>query len=155
MKALSLRQPWAWAVLNAGKRIENRVWGSDFRGPFLIHAAKACGKQEYEDAAGAIEDASNPAVIVPPLEQLARGGIVGRARIVGVLPPRRPDQRDAFDPDLAAARAQGLALDVDACRWHFPEQFVLVDVEPLPFIPLRGMLGFFDVPDAVLAGAVS
>ena len=24
MKAISIRQPWAWAILHAGKRVENR-----------------------------------------------------------------------------------------------------------------------------------
>ena len=39
--ALSLRQPWAWAVLRTGKRLENRVaWRScKYRGPIWIHAA--------------------------------------------------------------------------------------------------------------------
>ena len=26
MKALSIRQPWAWLILHAGKDIENRDW---------------------------------------------------------------------------------------------------------------------------------
>ena len=29
MKALSIRQPWAWAILHAGKDIENRDWRTD------------------------------------------------------------------------------------------------------------------------------
>lgn len=32
MKGLSLRQPWAWAVVHAGKTIENRRWNTSFRG---------------------------------------------------------------------------------------------------------------------------
>ena len=39
MKCLSLRQPWAWAVVHAGKSVENRRWNTNFRGEFLIHAA--------------------------------------------------------------------------------------------------------------------
>jgi hypothetical protein len=26
MKALSIKQPWVWAILNVGKDIENRTW---------------------------------------------------------------------------------------------------------------------------------
>ena len=26
MRALTLKQPWAWAVAHAGKRVENRTW---------------------------------------------------------------------------------------------------------------------------------
>jgi hypothetical protein len=40
MKALSIQQPWAWAIIHAGKRVENRTWSTRFRGPFFIHAGK-------------------------------------------------------------------------------------------------------------------
>ena len=26
MKALTIKQPWAWAIIHAGKDIENRDW---------------------------------------------------------------------------------------------------------------------------------
>jgi hypothetical protein len=48
MKALSIRQPWAWLILNAGKDIENRDWPTHFRGRFLIHASKGMTHDEYE-----------------------------------------------------------------------------------------------------------
>lgn len=38
--ALSLRQPFAWAILHAGKTIENRTWATRYRGRIRIHAAK-------------------------------------------------------------------------------------------------------------------
>jgi activating signal cointegrator 1 len=40
MKVLSLRQPWADAVLELGKTIENRLWQTTYRGPIAIHVAK-------------------------------------------------------------------------------------------------------------------
>lgn len=39
MKALSLRQPWAWLVAAGYKTIETRTWSSKYRGPLLIHAS--------------------------------------------------------------------------------------------------------------------
>ncbi len=39
MKALSIKQPWAHAILHAGKDIENRTWRTTYRGPLLIHAS--------------------------------------------------------------------------------------------------------------------
>jgi len=30
MKALTVRQPWAWAIVFAGKDIENRTWKSKY-----------------------------------------------------------------------------------------------------------------------------
>jgi len=39
LRALSLRQPWAWLVTNGSKDIENRSWHTNHRGPLLIHAS--------------------------------------------------------------------------------------------------------------------
>jgi hypothetical protein len=38
MKALTVRQPWAHAILHLGKDVENRSWPTRYRGPLLIHA---------------------------------------------------------------------------------------------------------------------
>lgn len=40
MKALSIKQPWAFAILNCDKDIENRTWQTHYRGPILVHAGK-------------------------------------------------------------------------------------------------------------------
>jgi hypothetical protein len=39
MKALSIKQPWVYAILHEGKDIENRSWRRDFRGWIAIHAS--------------------------------------------------------------------------------------------------------------------
>lgn len=119
MMALSIRQPWAWAILHAGKRIENRTWQTLYRGPFLIHAGKGMTRQEYLDFSLWYRQTFQDAIEVPAMEQMERGGIVGRAKIVGCV------SRTA-DP------------------WFFgPYGFQLADVEPLPFTPCKGQLGFF------------
>lgn len=48
MKALSIRQPWAWAILNADKDIENRDWRTNFRGRIAVHAAKTMTRDDYD-----------------------------------------------------------------------------------------------------------
>jgi hypothetical protein len=40
VRAPTIRQPRAWAVVNAGKDVENRRWQTSHRGPLLTHAAK-------------------------------------------------------------------------------------------------------------------
>jgi hypothetical protein len=40
VKALTIRPPWAWAVIYRGKDVENRRWRTTYRGPLLIHAGK-------------------------------------------------------------------------------------------------------------------
>lgn len=41
MKAITIRQPWAHAILHWGKDVENRSWYTSYRGPLLIHASAA------------------------------------------------------------------------------------------------------------------
>ncbi|HET9893736.1 MAG TPA: ASCH domain-containing protein [Streptosporangiaceae bacterium] len=38
--ALTVHQPWAAAIMWAGKNVENRTWPTKYRGPLLIHAAR-------------------------------------------------------------------------------------------------------------------
>lgn len=116
--ALSIRQPWAWAIIHAGKDIENRNWYTRFRGRFLIHASKGCTRTEYLDAC-AYMDCYCGGVSVPPLQLLPRGGIVGEARLIGCV---SDSESDWFVGD-----------------WGFE----LADVKPVPFIPCKGSLGFF------------
>lgn len=133
MKALSIRQPWAWAIIHAGKDIENRTWFTKYRGPVLIHAAKGMTIREYVDFKNSLWNGApyTEAVLragdLPPEKDLLRGGIVGKARIVDCVTRH-------------------------SSPWFFGRfGFVLADVEPLPFTPLRGALGFFDIDEAVLA----
>jgi len=39
IRALSIRQPWAWAVCAGVKRTENRTWTTEHRGTIAIHAS--------------------------------------------------------------------------------------------------------------------
>jgi hypothetical protein len=36
LKAISIRQPWAWLIVNGYKDIENRIWAAKLRGPVLM-----------------------------------------------------------------------------------------------------------------------
>jgi hypothetical protein len=40
MKALTVKQPWAWAIVSGYKDVENRSRRTNHRGQLLIHAAK-------------------------------------------------------------------------------------------------------------------
>jgi len=120
MLALSIRQPWAWLILYAGKDIENRDWPAKYRGPFLIHASKGMTRDEYENGVNTLEEI-RPSLVLPPFEDLPRGGIVGSAVLADCV-------RESDSP------------------WFFGEfGFVLRDATPLPFRPYKGALGFFQV----------
>ncbi len=145
MKALSLTQPWAHAVIHHGKTIENRRWNTKFRGEFLIHAAKKMTQDDYDVCSEVVDDVCG-LTILPEFGELQRGGIVGRATLVDVVHP----QNDI--PPAFRRYPDGDGLTGSMWRWHFDAQygFVLADVRPLPFVPCLGALGFWRVPPAVL-----
>lgn len=133
MKALSVRQPWAWLIVNGHKQFDNREWQPSnpcrrFRGRVLIHASKGMTRQEYVDAYSTVwllnynrPDKSLPGINLPPFDDLERGGIVGEAEIVA--------WHDS-PPAMPFAFGSGLELR---------------NSKPLPFRPLKGALGFFNV----------
>jgi hypothetical protein len=123
--ALTIRQPWAWAVVYVGKDIENRDWPTTQRGDFLVHAAKGMTIAEYiefrEFYEGTIRKAHPHLPTCPARLEFQLGGIIGQARLVDCV-------RQHPSP------------------WFFGKYgFVLDKVKPLPFLPLRGQLGFFKV----------
>ena len=123
--ALSIRQPWAWAIINAGKDIENRSWPTKRRGPICIHAAKGMTHAEFDGfivmARAMNRSGSWPHdVWVPGTADLRRGGIVATAEIVD-------------------------CVTESASPWFFGIYgFVLRNVQPVDFIPVKGLLGFFE-----------
>lgn len=50
--ALTLRQPWASAIVELGKDVENRTWTTPYRGELAIHAGKSVDNNAKEVAAG-------------------------------------------------------------------------------------------------------
>ncbi|APQ14609.1 hypothetical protein BJP27_23835 (plasmid) [Pseudomonas oryzihabitans] len=118
MKALSIRQPWAWLIVHAGKDIENRTWPTKFRGRFLVHAAGGMTRLEYATWAAWVHKRVG-AIEIPAPDQLLRGGIIGSVELVDCV-------SDHPSP------------------WYMGDMgFVLRDPKPLPFVPLKGRLGFF------------
>src|ERR1700712_1986361 len=77
MKCLSLRQPWAWLVVNGFKDIENRSWKTKHRGPLLIHASQ----RPIPNLAEVREEVRRRFRIEIP-EELQFGGIVGQVNVV-------------------------------------------------------------------------
>lgn len=134
MLALSIRQPWCWLILHGGKDIENRAWPTRFRGTFLIHASKGMTRYEYESAVDTARTARRDAtgyVHIPPMKEIERGGIVGKADIVD-------------------------CVERSNSSWFFGQYgFVLANVTPVPFQPWKGSLGFFKVPDSVSQAALA
>ena len=76
LPALSVRQPWAWLIVNGLKDIENRSRRTHHRGPLLIHASKSSN-----DFTENIELVKRAYGISVPFE-VDRGGIVGVVDVI-------------------------------------------------------------------------
>src|SRR4051794_26219539 len=83
--ALSIRQPWAWLIINGHKTIENRSRNiANFTGPVLIHAGERITRGDYE-ACLIFVSTFNAQIAeqIPDFGEFHHGGIVGMAEIVG------------------------------------------------------------------------
>ena len=76
MKALNIRQPWAWLMVNGYKDIENRSWSTDFRGRVYVHAGRRIKSGNFPEQRHHIKQSGIFLPEEPPL-----GSIVGEVII--------------------------------------------------------------------------
>jgi hypothetical protein len=120
--AISILQPWAWLIVHGPKDIENRTWSTKRRGDVIIHAGKRWGREQHEDLEFVRE--KFPHVVLP--ERFDLGGIVGTASILDCV-------QQSESPWFSG-----------------PYGLVLANRRPSPrFIPWKGQLGFFHIPQDV------
>ena len=123
MKALTLHPYWAWAIVFGSKRIENRTWRTNHRGPLAIHVGKkvrrSCDAREIEEITAIDPDSLGTSEQI----DMIRGKIIAVCKMVDVVGPNR-------DP------------------WAFgPFCWLLEDVEPMNNpVPAIGRLGLWDCP---------
>lgn len=87
MRILTVRQPWAWAIIHGGKDVENRVRNiaGDYRGPVAIHVAlKDAAGVPYEPMWDAYSEFYLPLVASTPGARF-RQDVDGRGAIIGVV----------------------------------------------------------------------
>lgn len=116
MKALSIRQPWANAIIYLGKDVENRSWPTRFRGPVLVHAAKNWGASERAQLGALRRIAGDFDWPETPL----LGGIIGVVDVIDCV------------------------QQMDSPWFSGPYGFVLRNPRPLKFWPMPGALNFFN-----------
>ena len=147
MLAITIRQPWAYAVIRLGKRVENRgkpdPWRKAIGQRVWIHAGTWKGNAaltEMRDEVQAMAVLARRAGVAPPplrMVDMDFGGIVGSCQVTGVW------------------RVDACTNDPWACG---PWCILLADVRPTPFTPtpyVRGMPrrdGLWEPDAAVVAG---
>jgi len=133
MKALSIKQPWAWAITALPepyrKNVENRSRKTNYRGPFLVHASLGFDEVGYQRMLRYLHELKYGGPVPAP-DEFVRGAVVGISEII--------DCSQKFY----------------ASRWfEGPFGYVLQNSRAFakPF-SWKGMLGFWEFPDEKLPG---
>lgn len=120
IKTLSIKQPWAWAIIHAGKDIENRTWRTSFRGKVLIHASNSFDEKAYDHLYANKEKYGIK--LMPTKEYMIKnsGGLYGLVEITAI---RRG--------------VQSVWKDKNSFGW------ILKNPIALKFVEAKGQLGLF------------
>ena len=126
MKALSIKQPWANAILSGRKTLEIRTWSTAYRGPLLICASLRPHQHPEYIAPDALT-----ANMLRQLPKTPIGAAIGVCNLVDCRPMTEADEPQAM------------------CQHNPPHgrqlyAFVLADVRRIEPYPIRGALGLFD-----------
>lgn len=149
MKALTVQQPWAWAIMHGGKLIENRTQNWNYRGPLAIHAGLRFSRlggddlrihdawHEHGDFRHTPDDSS----------AFTLGAIIGTVDLVDV----HPDAAHRRHPDTVCCPPWGDTGVAGGCDRRRITHLVLENPQPLAEpIPAKGALGLWTPTDDVL-----
>jgi hypothetical protein len=120
MRALSIRQPWAWLICAGFKDVENRTWPTNFRGRIYIHAGQRFDSDGFQWLR------INRPKALPEVQFCALGAIIGEVDIVDCV-------RASASPWFEGPYGFVLRNPV---LYHEP-------------IPMRGRLGLFEVGEVL------
>lgn len=122
MKAISIKQPWAWLIANGYQTVENRKWYTGHRGDILIHASKS--KKDLERD---IEYVRQVFKIGIDPEQLSFGKVLAVADLIACTK----------EPEAGVDK-----------YWHEKGCFAwsLRRIRPIEPFPARGKLNLFEIP---------
>ena len=139
MRALTVCQPWAWAIVDGRKSVENRTWRTDYRGPLAIHAGLS---RAHLDAMESYPDLSRW-----DDDDLVFGAIIGVVELVDcvrVAPPWPIERFPAAEqPELRRTWPRGEVPDPWATG---PWCWLLERPRAITPIPCRGALGLWMPP---------
>ncbi len=123
MKAITIKPVWAWAIIHAGKNIENRSWRTHIRGPVAIQASKNLTRSEYEESKELLPRRRRKEL--PSYEDLPRGVIIGVVELVDCMTESKSPW---FEGNYG---------------------FMLKDQRPIKPIPCVRALGFWNLPPKI------
>jgi hypothetical protein len=124
-KAITIRQPWAHAVIQGWKPIENRSWPTKMRGTVVIHAAQKAEDKEFFDFVQLRGIEAEVALDIASARNLPHSAVIGLVDIVD-------------------------CVTSSSSPWfEGPFGFVLANPRALQPIPCRGALQIFDLDPTI------
>lgn len=128
MKALSLKQPYAWLIANGYLLVDDRTWGTNYRGKILIHASKGIYEQYYDYL---LDQTDIP---LPSKDQLGYGGVVGVAQLILCARPHEtpPTMTREQHRHFSGVPRDGFG-------------FLFEHAKPLSLMACPGKLGIFEI----------
>lgn len=139
MRVLTVKDPWAWAIGNLGKDVENRVRNiaGNYRGPVAIHVAATPMKlDDYFAAAKYIAERTG----VMPIASLPAGqGVI--IAVVDLVEVHHADWCWDEEPRHCSPWAM-------SDYWHLRIENPRLLAEPIPY---RGALGLRRLDDETIA----
>ncbi|ASN20682.1 ASCH domain-containing protein [Arthrobacter sp. YN] len=138
MKALTVKQPWADAIIRFGKDVENRSRPTNYRGPLFIHAGVAESKEARDWPAMRVAFKHHGIVPDDPMIGMPRGQVIGTVDVIDCH----------YWEDCA-----NLCDETVCSEWAMTKHYhwVLANPQPLalPF-PMTGKLGIWNMeaPDS-------
>jgi len=129
MKAISIRQQYAYLIMNGEKTVENRSWPTKYRGSMVIHAG--VNRADYRDVVKTMGLARlQHDCGVPELTDADFGVLMAIVNIVDCVPLAEVKEEDQLYADG-------------------PWCWILRDPRPIVPIEFTGKLGLFTLPDDV------
>lgn len=130
--ALTIKRPWAGAVLLCEKDVENRTWKTDYRGTLAVHAGKGVdGRAVFPPLSSGWFLGPGGNRLATPLDEHA-GAVLGLVELVGCVP-------------CEECASPWMQWNENGWCWMLEKPRVFV--EP---VPLVGRLGLFGVEDSLL-----
>lgn len=144
MKAITIKAPWAWAIIRPDitspafrdqaadykvlKDVENRSWPTRVRGRVAVHVSASMSREDYQFAVKFMATIL-PQCDLPSFDSLRPilGHIIGTVEVVD------------------SVRRHG-------SPWYMGDHaHVLARPIPCTPVPYKGRLGYFDIPDGLIA----
>jgi len=133
LPVLSIRQPWANAILNGLKDVENRSWRTlAVRGRILLHASSNVQTDDLRNWNQFLKDRGmNADEMNAKVREggIKYGGIIGSVEILDCI-------KDS------------------PSKWYTGQwAYILANPEPLEFVHVRGLPGFFRLSNDLITSA--